>query len=126
MDFGRALNFKDGLSLWEVPLDHEIFSGYDQVSDDTIPNHEVYFETDNINDFEKKIENRNIRKVHALKEEPWGQRTIRILDPDNHIIEIGESMGVFVKRHYDSGLTIEEVSRKTSVPQEFIRKIVHG
>lgn len=126
MDFGKALNFKEGLSLWEVPLDHEIISKYGQIPAETTPNHELYFETDGISDFEKSIDNQNIRKVHSLKEEPWGQRTIRILDPDNHIIEIGESLEVFIKRHHDSGLTIEEVSNITSVTQKLIRKILKG
>lgn len=126
MDFGKALNYKEGLSLWEIPRDHEIISKYGRIPAETTPNHELYFETDGISDFEKTIENQNIRKVHPLKEEPWGQRTIRILDPDNHIIEIGESLEVFIKRHYDSGLTIEEVSKKTSVHHKFVRKIVKG
>jgi catechol 2,3-dioxygenase-like lactoylglutathione lyase family enzyme len=126
MDFGKALSFKEGLSLWEISRDHEIILRYGNVPADTIPNHELYFETDNIGEFEKQIRSRNISKVHTLKEESWGQRTIRILDPDNHIIEVGESLEVFIKRLNNSGMTIEEVGNRTSVPQEVIRKILKG
>jgi len=124
MDFGKALNFKEGLSLWEIPSGHEIIARFGRIPSEPIPSHELYFELDDIHDFEQLIDNKNIRKAHSIKEETWGQRTIRILDPDNHIIEIGESMKVFIKRLYDSGLTIEEISIKTSVPQNDVGKIL--
>jgi hypothetical protein len=65
-----------------------------------------------------------VQLLHELHVEPWGQQTIRFYDPDNHLIEIGESMKQFVRRFYDNGLSIEEVSKKTSVPIEEIERLL--
>lgn len=34
----------------------------------------------------------DIEYVNPLMTHSWGQRVIRIYDPDHHVIEIGESM----------------------------------
>jgi catechol 2,3-dioxygenase-like lactoylglutathione lyase family enzyme len=52
---------------------------------------ELYFETDDIQEFIGKLNNfANIKYINKLKKEPWGQMTIRFYDPDGHIIEVGE------------------------------------
>ncbi|RKX68718.1 hypothetical protein DRP43_05215, partial [candidate division TA06 bacterium] len=43
------------------------------------------------------IKSKNIEFLHEIHEEPWGQRTIRFFDPDNHLIEIGEPLPIFIK-----------------------------
>ena len=55
-------------------------------------NIELYFEHDNIEEFEKKLKENNVVFIHELREEPWKQKTIRIYDPDGYIIDIGEPM----------------------------------
>jgi len=62
--------------------------------------------------------------VHGIHEEPWGQRTIRFFDPDRNLIEAGESMKRFVTRFYCQGMTPEEVSHRTSVPVEEVKRLV--
>ena len=51
-----------------------------------------YFVENNLEAFQEKLENCSfeINYVHKLKEYPWGQKAIRIYDPDGHLIEIGE------------------------------------
>jgi uncharacterized glyoxalase superfamily protein PhnB len=59
----------------------------------TRPNNaaELYFETDDIDAFLEKLNTyENIRYVHPIKMHSWGQRAVRIYDPDGHIIEVGE------------------------------------
>lgn len=34
----------------------------------------------------------DMKLLHDLHDEPWGQRTIRFFDPDDHLIEAGESL----------------------------------
>ena len=58
-----------------------------------------------------------------VTEETWGQLTIRFYDPENNLIEIGETIPCFVKRFYNQGMTIEEVSQRTLVPLEFVKGI---
>lgn len=61
-----------------------------------------------------------VEVLTPLKEYEWGQRSIRFYDPDGHIIEVGESMGVVVKRFLRSGLSVEDAMQKSMYPREFV------
>lgn len=60
---------------------------------------ELYFEVDNYDQFMEKVKLANIEILHETKEFPWGQRVIRFYDPDNHIIEVGETLEGVIQRH---------------------------
>jgi len=84
---------------------------------------ELYFEEDNIDLFLEKLQAMpDIQYVHPLKEHPWGQRVVRFYDPDRHIIEVGESMNLVVKRFIKSGLSIEKTAVRMDVPESYIRE----
>ena len=53
---------------------------------------ELYFVENNLEEFQKKLEESSfkIKYMHQLKEYCWGQKAIRMYDPDGHLIEIGE------------------------------------
>ena len=88
-------------------------------------NSELYFEEEDLDSFLKKLKEMNsIEYVHELKEQPWGQRVIRFYDPDMHIIEVGEPMESVVKRLLSEGLSVEETSKRTLMPEEFIRQFL--
>lgn len=57
---------------------------------------ELYFIENDLEGFQEKLENSSfeIKYVHKLKEYSWGQKAIRIYDPDGHMIEIGETASV--------------------------------
>ena len=56
-------------------------------------NFEMYFEEEKFDDFLKKLKTmKEIKYVHDVKKYDWGQRVIRFYDPDEHIIEVGETM----------------------------------
>ena len=59
--------------------------------------------------------------MHDTVEHSWGQRVIRFYDPDYHIIEVGEDMGMVVKRFIDSGMTEEQVAERMKVPLEYVQ-----
>ena len=54
---------------------------------------ELYFEENDIDGFWKKLKNSdfNIEYINECIENDWGERVIRIYDPDRHVIEIRES-----------------------------------
>ena len=84
---------------------------------------ELYFETENYDVFIEKLNNyddSDIEIVHKTKEFPWGQRVIRFYDLDNHMIEVGESMDVVIKRFFSSGMSVEDVAEKTGYPVEYV------
>lgn len=76
--------------------------------------HELYFETDDLDEFVKLLDTRDdIVYVHGIKEHEWGQRGLRMYDPDFHIIEVSEPLSAVVKRFHDQGMDFEEISNKT-------------
>lgn len=84
---------------------------------------ELYFEEDDLDSFLKHLKGfPDLKYVHDLKEYPWGQRVIRFYDPDRHMIEVGESMEVVVKRFLKQGLSVEETVERTMFPVEFVKK----
>jgi catechol 2,3-dioxygenase-like lactoylglutathione lyase family enzyme len=126
LDFGKNVIFKDGFAIWEIQNDHiiPVTLGLNKISDNKFNRFELFFETENLSEIFKSLKRNKVPFLHDIHEEPWGQRTIRFFDPDNHLIEIGESMKQFVSRFYDQGLTIEEVSKRTSVPVEEVRRLI--
>lgn len=88
-------------------------------------NFELYFEVEDLdNVFENLKQNPEIQFVHDIKEYDWGQRVIRIYDPDWHIIEIGEDMIFVIKRYLQQGLSPEEISKRTMYPLELVKKCI--
>ena len=82
---------------------------------------QLAFEDDDIDAFMAHFRKfPEIKVLTPLKEYAWGQRSIRFYDPDEHIIEVGESMKVVVKRFLRSGLTFEETMQKSMYPREFV------
>ncbi len=85
----------------------------------------IYFEDDNFDDFIKKIEGKSeINYVHKLVEHPWGQRVVRFYDPDYYIVEVGETMKSVIKRFIKEGYSLDEVSKLTQHPIDFIESCI--
>jgi catechol 2,3-dioxygenase-like lactoylglutathione lyase family enzyme len=126
LDFGKNVIFKNGFAIWEINENHIIPStlGLKRLTDSSVNRMEIYFETENLSQIFETLKINNIRFLHEIHEETWGQRTIRFFDPDNHLIEVGESMKQFVGRFYKKGLTIEQVAARTSVPVEDVKRLI--
>ena len=127
LDFGKNVIFKSGFAIWEIQDEHIIASklGVEKIRNTSFYRFELYFETENLPAVYNTLKNNNIRFLHEIHEEPWGQQTIRFFDPDNHLIEIGESIRQFVCRFYNQGLSIEQVSKRTSVPVDEIKRLIN-
>ncbi len=89
-------------------------------------NMELYFEEDDFDSFITKLDQRNdIQYIgDGVKEAGWGQRSIRFYDLDGHIIEVGENMKMVVKRFLNSGMSMEEVSKRMDVSISDLEKIL--
>ncbi|HIH95078.1 TPA: glyoxalase/bleomycin resistance/dioxygenase family protein [Methanosarcina acetivorans] len=124
-DFGENVSFEGG---FVIHLKSH-FSDLININKNDIAqksnNSELYFEEADLDSFLQKLKDiDSIEYVHGLKEQPWGQRVIRFYDPDMHIVEIGEPMESVVKRLLREGLSVEETSKRTSMPEEFIRQFL--
>lgn len=121
-DFGENVMLSEGLvlqekKLWQKFIERDVqFRGNDS---------ELYFEEDNIDRFMEKLKNSSfeIQYINKCIVHDWGQRVIRIYDPDMHIIEIGESLEYVAKRFLKSHMTVEEVAKKVQLPIDKVIKI---
>jgi len=78
-------------------------------------NFELYFEFDEIEKLVNTLKTSNVVFVHELREQAWKQKVVRFYDPDNHIIEVGESMEHLVFRLQKEGLSIKQISKLTGM-----------
>ncbi len=126
LDFGKNVIYKSGFAIWEIRETHIIPSslGLNNLYDRSINRFELCFETEDIDSVFDMLKHHEIRFLHEIIEEIWGQRTIRFFDPDNHLIEIGERLEQFVIRFHKQGLTIDQVSERTFVPIAEVERIV--
>lgn len=124
-DFGENVILTEGLvlqerKLWEKFIERKVgFSGNDA---------ELYFEENDIDGFLEKLDNSKweITYVNRLKEHEWGQRVIRLYDPDRHIIEIGETLEYVARRFLRAGMTAAETAEKTQLPLPMVESLVEN
>ena len=118
MDFGANKTLTGGLALQTLESWQE-FIGTDAVSFGGNSS-EVYFEEDDFDEFADKLKACGVEYVHPVKEHAWGQRVVRIYDPDRHIIEVGENLKTVCKRFLNSGMTPEQAAERMGVPVKFV------
>ena len=113
-DFGGNVILTEGLVLqeeviWRDFIQKEILH--------KSHNAELYFEENDMDAFLVKLNTwpESIDYVNPMMEHSWGQRVVRIYDPDGHMIEVGESMEYVVKRFLASGWSVEETAAKTQM-----------
>lgn len=119
--FGENVQFEGGFALQEMKKWRSMIhnakvrrNGNDA---------ELYFEEEDFDDFIDYLRGfSEILYVHGVEETPWGQRIIRFYDPDFHIIEVGEPMDAVIKRLFESGMTMEQVSEKSQYPIEYVKR----
>ena len=86
---------------------------------------ELYFEEENLDAFLARLDTlEGIEYVHPLVEHRWGQRAIRIYDPDRHIIEVGESLRAPMLRFAAQGMSREQIAVRMDVPLSLVEKMM--
>ena len=81
---------------------------------------ELYFEESDMDTFCSYLKTFDICYVHELFEHRWGQRVIRLYDPDKHMIEVGEKLDAVVLRFIAQGLSAEETAARMDIPLDFV------
>ncbi len=121
MDNGSEhVMFKCGVALWKRDAAQKLVFG--SVCEGRSVLFELFFESDNIEgDYERLSGAAKV--VNPLAEQPWGQLTFRISDPDGHLIEVGEKLGDSIKRLRSSGMTDDEISTRTHVEKGLFDKL---
>ena len=117
-DYGINVSFTCGLSLqqefdWLVGLPKESVLKKSN-------NIELCFEEEDFDGFLKKLERMPDIVSLGVVEHGWGQRVVRLYDPDRHIIEVGENMKSVCRRFRDQGMTPEQIAARMEVPLKFV------
>ncbi|HAQ65390.1 MAG TPA: glyoxalase [Bacteroidales bacterium] len=87
-------------------------------------NFELYFENNDLEQIVQVLKDNHVPFVHEIREQPWRQKVVRILDPDKHIIEIGESLEHLVLRLRKEELSAGQIAAITSLPIELVNQIL--
>jgi hypothetical protein len=88
-------------------------------------NFELYFEFDDIDNLAEDLSKEGVIFVHEAREQPWRQKVVRIFEPDNNIIEIGESLEYLSYRLSGEGLSVEEITGITQMSTEFTQNSIN-
>lgn len=124
-DFGENVTFEGDFAIHLDNHFHQLISGNeDRVIKYKTNNFELYFESQDILESEQVLKKAGVEFIHEITEQPWGQRVVRVYDYDGHIVEIGESMESVVSRYFEEGLSSDEVSKRTSMPLEFVMNVI--
>ena len=118
-DFGACKTLTGGLVLqtletWKAFIETDKVSFFSNSG-------ELYFETENFDAFAATLKKHEVQYVHPIKEHAWGQRVVRIYDPDRHILEIGENIKVVCRRFLERGMSPEQVAERMDVPMKFVK-----
>lgn len=120
MDIGEHITF-EGFSLQQG------YAGLIDMPADSVKeqshNFQLYFEVEDLDSVYADLKHiPALQWVHEIKEYPWGQRDIRLYDPDRHIVEIAEEMATVIRRFFNQGMSAEEVAGRTMFPLEVVKQ----
>ena len=86
-------------------------------------NMELYFEVDDFDAFLARVEGYGgVELAGPPKEQEWKQRVVRLYDPDGHLVEVGEDMGVIARRYLAAGHSAQEVAALIQHPLKFVEE----
>lgn len=124
-DFGANVVLTGGLSLQTL----DTWAGFLYKTPEEIrfggSDAEMYYVAEDFDAFLKVLkEHPETELVHPPLEHRWGQRVVRLYDPDGHIIEVGESLAKVARRFRDSGLSEEGVARRMDITLEYAKKLL--
>ncbi len=123
-DFGENVEFEGDFSIHLEEHYKNLLGNENAEIIKKANNFELYFETDEIDNVFCKLKDKGMKFIHEIKEQPWGQRVTRFYDPDYHIVEVGESMESVVLRYHLAGMSEDDITKRTSMPKEFVKKAV--
>lgn len=127
LDLGRNVGFKSGIGIWDGIYGRKVIFGDADERDENFPSKrmfELYYETEDMGRTFELLKSAGVAFVHDVVAQPWRQLTVRFLDPDGHMIEVGERMDVCVKRLAASGMSADEIAESTTMPPEIVKHML--
>jgi predicted enzyme related to lactoylglutathione lyase len=125
IDHGANVSFKGGFAIHDAEHYQGLLGESSTTNTACEKNFmELYFESEDLDGIHEKLESIDTKFVHRIRKQPWGQRVMRFYDPDGYIIEVGEPLEFVVRRFAAQGLSIGEISEKSSMPVEFVKIVL--
>ena len=85
---------------------------------------ELYFEHGDMENYLRHLDTQEVSLVHPPMVHSWGQKAVRLFDPDGHIIEVAEELETVARRYLDGGLSLEETALRMDVPRTYVEKLI--
>ena len=125
IDFGANVTLTGGLCLQTLDTWAEFLGKAAEAIRFGGGDSEVYFEEDDFDSFLARLAGyADVVYVHPPLEHRWGQRVVRLYDPDRHIIEVGETMGMVCRRFLRQGMTAQQIAQRMDVPLKYVIRCV--
>lgn len=123
-DFGTNITLTGGISFQTLESWAEFLQK--DVSNIRLKNMavELFFEEDDMDGFMEILKSEQVELVHEMYTHAWGARTVRFYDPDNHVIEVSESLLFVVKRLKKEGMSISAIHDKTMLSEKIITRML--
>ena len=122
-DFGENVTFHGDFAI-HLKSHYQTLLGNEHLITKGGNDFELYFEQDDMDLLLMRLTENGVRLVHPLREQPWRQRVIRFYDPDNNVIEVGESLEHLAFRLYGEGGAIPEIASIIGLPEAFVEASV--
>jgi len=121
-DFGENVTF-EGDFVIHLDTHFKDLINYVEITRNS-NNFELYFEHNQMDELEKKLKELNVKFVHKIREQPWRQKVMRFYDPDNNMIEVGESLAFLSFRLHKEGKDTNEIANITNMPEVFVKSSI--
>ena len=124
VDFGVNVAFESGFAIHLRSHFSGLIDNREILSKSN--NFEIYFEHDEVDEFAQKLKENDVQFVHEVREQPWRQKVVRFYDPDDNIIEVGESLEYLSLRLHNEGMSVADISKSVGIPEEFVKTAIDG
>ncbi|WP_022661679.1 VOC family protein [Paucidesulfovibrio longus] len=125
-DHGPHVAYQGGFSIWLAEHACPLLGKPAPTTPLGRDNFELYFESEDPEAAYRAAVEAGADILHEVVEQPWAQRCFRMLDPDGHIVEVGEPLPALVRRLMRDGMTEQQVAERTSLPLEYVNMLSAG
>lgn len=91
-DFGSFVIFEGNFAIHSADVLYEYMDKKYTGGRLGADNLELYFASSDLETLQEKLSKENVTFIHPIKACPWGEKVLRIYDPDGHIVEIGDAV----------------------------------
>lgn len=90
-DFDTFVLFQEDFAIHRADLFYEYINKPYHGEKMGRDNVDFYFTTTELSKVRDKLKESQVEFIHDIKQMAWGEKVIRIYDPDGHILEIGDA-----------------------------------